>query len=43
MIDLYIDVNKFSGLSSYIDKPADTELESYYSRYEWNRDTGMIE
>lgn len=43
-LDIYIDRNKYSGLSTYIPvSPADEELASYYKTLEWNKAVGMIE
>ncbi len=42
MINLVIDPAKFSGLSSYINKPVESELTSYYKRYNWNEVVKMI-
>jgi hypothetical protein len=35
-------INKFSGLSTYVQNPENIELDTYYTKYSWNRDTGMI-
>ncbi len=40
----FLDINilRYSGISTYLPKPADNELDTYYERYKWNSDTGMI-
>ncbi len=42
MIGLVIDPTKFSGLSCYINNPVETGLATYYQKYAWNEDAGMI-
>lgn len=43
-LNIYIDRNKYSGLSTYIPiEPADAELATYYKTLEWNKAVGMIE
>jgi len=42
IIDLVIDPAKFSGLGTYIPKPANTTLDSYYQKYDWNQAVQMI-
>lgn len=39
---LDINIQRYSGISTYIPVPADNELDSYYKRYKWNSDSGMI-
>lgn len=42
-LDISIDQNKFSGLSTYIPiSPSDPELDDFYRKFDWNKDTGMI-
>ena len=42
-IDFTIDPLKYSGLSTYIPlAPSDPELDAFYAKFDWNRDTGMI-
>ena len=41
-IELYIDNDKYSGLSSYIPDYSDEELISYYKTLDWNVETQMI-
>ena len=42
-LDIAIDKNKFSGLSTYIPiAPSDPELDAFYAKFDWNKDTGMI-
>ena len=42
-LDIQIDPEKFSGLSTYIPiAPADTLLNEYYRTLEWNKAVGMI-
>ncbi|MBR4805376.1 MAG: hypothetical protein IK042_02615, partial [Bacteroidales bacterium] len=42
IIDLVIDPAKFSGLGTYIPKPANTTLDTYYLKYDWNTAVEMI-
>lgn len=42
MIDLIIDPNKFSGVSTYINNPLNPELDAYYQRFEWEKAVHMI-
>ncbi len=42
VLDLEIDINKFSGISSYINNPSNEQLDTYYKRYEWEKMVGMI-
>lgn len=42
-LDFAIDPNKYSGLSTYIPiSPSDPVLDAFYSKFDWNRDAGMI-
>ena len=42
-LDFAIDPNKYSGLSTYIPiLPSDPELDNFYMKFDWNKDTGMI-
>ncbi len=38
-----IPITKYSGISTYIPNPADTELDAYYKEFAWNKATNMIE
>ncbi|MBQ6310261.1 MAG: hypothetical protein IJK74_01760 [Bacteroidales bacterium] len=42
MINLEINPAKFSGLSCYINNPEEATLITYYRKYDWNTDAGMI-
>ena len=42
-LDITINPAKYSGLSTYIPlAPSDPELDAFYTKFEWNKDTGMI-
>lgn len=42
-LDFTVDPDRFSGLSTYIPiSPSDPELDSFYMKFDWNKDTGMI-
>lgn len=42
-LEIAIDRNKYSGLSTYIPSPtADKELIEYYSKFKWSKDTGYL-
>ena len=42
-LDFTIDPQRYSGLSTYIPlAPSDPELDAFYAKFDWNRDTGMI-
>lgn len=42
-LDFSIDPQKYSGLSTYIPlAPSDPELDAFYAKFDWNRDTGMV-
>lgn len=42
-IEIPIDRNKYSGLSTYIPSPAaDPELLKYYANFKWSKDTGYL-
>jgi len=39
---LDIQINSFSGISTYIQSPANTFLDNFYKGYQWNKDVEMI-
>lgn len=42
-IEIPVDKNKYSGLSTYIPSPtADPELLNYYANFKWSKDTGYL-
>lgn len=42
-LDFTIDPLRYSGLSTYIPlAPSDPELDAFYAKFDWNRDTGMV-
>ncbi len=42
-LEISIDPDKFSGLSTYIPiAPSNPELDAFYAKFDWNKDTGMI-
>jgi hypothetical protein len=40
-IELKID--RYSGISTYIPNPSNTQLDDFYKKFKWNADTRMIE
>ncbi len=42
MLDLTIDPARFSGISTYINNPANDELDAYYQGLEWDKAVNMI-
>lgn len=40
---LELKIDRFSGISTYIPNPANTELDNFYKNFKWNKDAGMIE
>lgn len=42
MIELEIDPARFSGISCYINSPLDDELDTYYTKYDWEKKANMI-
>ena len=42
-IEIPVDKNKYSGLSTYIPSPtADPQLLKYYANFKWSKDTGYL-
>ena len=41
LLDLDIDPLKFSGISCYINSPTNTELDTYYKKYGWEKVVNM--
>ncbi len=40
---LELKIDRFSGVSTYIPNPSNSQLEAFYKNFKWNIDTGMIE
>lgn len=43
MLDLKIDETKFSGVSTYINNPADSELDAFFQTYAWEKAVYMTQ
>ncbi len=39
---LDININSFSGISTYIQKPPNSFLDTFYKGFDWNIETGMV-